>query len=90
MVELFEVVNPRGRSIPFGVNFGDFGYLQTCFYHSDIRGIAASCKEAGIEFLTDLKVMDDGIPEHAGSFIYIRDPDGIPLEFLCLHSLAHA
>ncbi len=88
VVELFEVVNPRGRSIPFGTNFGDFGYLQTCFYHADINRIASFCAEAGIEFLTGPKVMDDGIPEHAGSFIYIRDPDGIPLEFLTLHHLA--
>jgi len=88
MVELFEVVNPRGRSIPFGVNFGDFGYLQVCFYHRDIDRITASCRDGGIEFLSSLKVMDDGIPEHAGSFIYIRDPDGIPVEFLALHHLA--
>ena len=89
VVELFEVINPRGRSIPFGANFGDFGYLQTCFYHPDIDRMAASCTDAGIEFLTGLQVMDDGIPEHAGSFIYIKDPDGVPLEFLWLHHLAH-
>jgi catechol 2,3-dioxygenase-like lactoylglutathione lyase family enzyme len=88
-VELFEVMKPRGRSIPFGANFGDFGYLQTCFYRPDIDRMAASCVEAGIEFLTGLQVMDDGIPEHAGSFIYIKDPDGVPLEFLWLHHLAH-
>jgi catechol 2,3-dioxygenase-like lactoylglutathione lyase family enzyme len=87
MVELFEVVHPRGRSIPFGVNFGDFGYLQICFYHTDIDRITASCRDAGIEFLCNPKVMDDGIPEHAGSFIYIKDPDGIPVEFLVLHHL---
>ncbi|MFC2070616.1 VOC family protein, partial [Chloroflexota bacterium] len=32
MVELFEVLEPRGRSIPFSALWGDFGYLQTCLY----------------------------------------------------------
>jgi catechol 2,3-dioxygenase-like lactoylglutathione lyase family enzyme len=89
VVELFEVTKPRGRSIPFGVTFGDFGYLQTCFYHSDIAEIISYCNKSGIEYLTGLKVMDDGIPEHAGSFIYIKDPDGVPVEFLWLHNLSH-
>ncbi len=89
IIELLEVTNPRGRSIPFGVTFGDFGYLQTCFYHSDISAVISYCNETGVEFLTGLKVMDDGIPEHAGSFIYIKDPDGVPVEFLWLHNLAH-
>jgi catechol 2,3-dioxygenase-like lactoylglutathione lyase family enzyme len=85
MVELFEVAGPRGRSIPFGVSFGDFGYLQTCIYCSDMDRTVASCRNAGIGFLSEPRLMDDGIPEHTGSFVYVKDRDGIPVEFLVLH-----
>ena len=85
MVELFEVIRPRGRSIPFGTNFGDFGYLQICFSCNDIEEVAAYCETEGIEFLSKPQLMDDGIPEHKGSFLYAKDPDGIPIEFLVLH-----
>jgi len=30
MIELFEVMEPRGRSMPFAAGWGDFGYLQVC------------------------------------------------------------
>jgi hypothetical protein len=33
----------------------------------------------GVEFLTRIKTIADD-PEQAGSFIYIKDPDGIPVE----------
>lgn len=89
MIELFEVISPRGRSIPFGTNFGDFGYLQVCFYCNDIEEVAAYCEKEGIEFLSRPQLMDDGMPEHAGSFLYAKDPDGIPIEFLVLHHPGH-
>ena len=89
MIELFEVIRPRGRSIPFGTNFGDFGYLQVCLYCNDIEVVAAYCKKEGIEFLSGPQLMDDGIPEHKGSFLYAKDPDGIPIEFLVLHHPGH-
>jgi len=85
MIELFEVISPRGRSIPFGTNFGDFGYLQVCFYCNDIEEVATYCEKVGIEFLSRPQLLDDGIPEHKGSFLYAKDPDGIPIEFLVLH-----
>jgi catechol 2,3-dioxygenase-like lactoylglutathione lyase family enzyme len=79
MVELFEVMKPRGRSIPFAARWGDFGYLQLCLNCSGVEEMAAHCEQHGIEFLTGLKRFDD---ERAGVFIYVRDPDGIPVEFL--------
>jgi catechol 2,3-dioxygenase-like lactoylglutathione lyase family enzyme len=79
MIELFEVVTPRGRSIPFSTRWGDFGYLQTAFSCDDIRATAA-----GMELLCNPKVMEGGIPDHPGEFVYVRDPDGIPVEFLFL------
>ncbi len=85
MIELFEVMRPRGRSIPFATNFGDLGYLQVCLYCTDIEERSAYCEKEGIEFLSGPQLMDDGIPEHKGSFLYAKDPDGIPIEFLVLH-----
>ena len=84
MIELFEVLEPRGRSIPFSVSWGDFGYLQVAFNCDDIRGIAYDMERAGMDLLCSPKVMAGGIPEHPGEFVYVRDPDGIPVEFLFL------
>jgi catechol 2,3-dioxygenase-like lactoylglutathione lyase family enzyme len=84
MIELFEVSKPRGRSIPFSANWGDFGYLQVCFNCDDIRGMGSYGEKVGMEFLCSPKRMDGGIPEHPGEFFYGKDPDGIPIEFLFL------
>jgi catechol 2,3-dioxygenase-like lactoylglutathione lyase family enzyme len=80
MIELFEVLKPRGRSIPFGVQWGDFGYLQVCFYGDDINKIKAYYEAEGIDLLTPPQIIDD--PEYSGAFMYIRDPDGILVEFV--------
>ena len=83
MIELFETLSPRGRSIPFSTLWGDFGYLQLAFDCDDIRGVAADLEAAGVELLCSPKVMDAG-PDHPdpGEFVYARDPDGIPIEFV--------
>ena len=80
MIELFEVVNPRGRSIPFGVQWGDFGYLQVCLSGVDIRNMTAYCEAEGFEILAPAQAIGD--PEHGGAFMYLRDPDGIPVEYV--------
>jgi catechol 2,3-dioxygenase-like lactoylglutathione lyase family enzyme len=84
MLELFEVLTPRGRSIPFATNWGDFGYLQVCLYCDNIHEMAAYFEKEGIEFLCEIQMIDDGTPENAGMFMYIKDPDGIPVEFMVL------
>jgi catechol 2,3-dioxygenase-like lactoylglutathione lyase family enzyme len=83
-VELFEVIRPRGRSVPFSTLWGDFGYLQVAFNCQDIKSMVARGTEAGMEFLCSPKVMEGGIPDHPGEFVYGKDPDGIPFEFLHL------
>ncbi len=80
MVELLEVSKPRGRSIPFGVQWGDFGYLQVCLYGDDIDFMANYCTAVDMDFLAPPQIIDD--PEHPGGFMYISDPDGIPIEFV--------
>jgi catechol 2,3-dioxygenase-like lactoylglutathione lyase family enzyme len=83
MVELFEVIQPRGRSIPFATNWGDFGYLQVCLLGNNIQEIEEYFEKAGMEFLLRPQIIDD--PNLAGlSFLYVRDPDGIPIEVMVL------
>ena len=79
MVELFEMLELRGRSIPFGRRWGDYGYLQTCFSHEDVSAAADHFAEENVELLCELKKMEDG-----GEFIYLQDPDGILMECLYL------
>lgn len=85
MVELFEVMKPRGRSIPFATNWGDFGYLQLCLLGDDIQEIEEFFIKEGMEFLLSPQTMGSDDPKHASlSFLYVRDPDGIPVELMGL------
>jgi catechol 2,3-dioxygenase-like lactoylglutathione lyase family enzyme len=82
MVELVEVAKPRGRSLPFAMRWGDFGYHQVCLrgrQGDDISEIAAYFEEEGIDFVCTPQFMGD---EKGGAFFYMKDPDGIPIEFL--------
>jgi len=80
MVELYEVLEPRGRSIPSYTSWGDFGYLHTAMLCKNIAGIVDNLEKEGIEFFIKLQ----HVPGEEGTvFSYVRDPDGIPLEFLC-------
>jgi catechol 2,3-dioxygenase-like lactoylglutathione lyase family enzyme len=79
MIELFEVDKPRGRSIPFGVQWGDFGYLQVCLSGVHVPRMMAYCEAEGLEVLAAPQTIGD--PEHGGAFMYLRDPDGIPVEY---------
>lgn len=82
MIELFEVMEPRGRSIPFATRWGDFGYLQVCLNGKrgdDIFRMASYFEEAGMEFISGPQLMGD---EREGAFFYMKDPDGIMVEFL--------
>jgi len=79
MVELFEVLEPRGRSIPFFTSWGDFGYLQTAMMCKNVAGIVDSFEKEGIDFFIKLQHVPG---EEGTAFSYVRDPDGIPLEFL--------
>ena len=84
MVEIFEVVEPRGRSIPFGTQWGDFGFLQICLCCDDIDAMMAECEAEGVEILLPPRLIDD--PEHPGAFMYVRDPDGIPTEIVAFRA----
>ena len=83
-LDLIEVSNPRGRSIPFAANWGDFGWLQVCFSCGDIGATTARLERAGAVLLCSPKPAGEGSFEETGAFVYARDPDGVPIEFLFL------
>jgi catechol 2,3-dioxygenase-like lactoylglutathione lyase family enzyme len=83
MIELLEVDKPRGRSIPFGVQWGDFGYLQCCLSGVDVGDMLSYWKEESLELLAPPQTIGD--PDHGGAFMYLRDPDGIPIEYAVFH-----
>jgi catechol 2,3-dioxygenase-like lactoylglutathione lyase family enzyme len=78
MVELFEVLEPRGRSIPSYTLWGDFGFHQTCLMCKNVPEIAARLEKDGLELVVRLQHM----PGEEAAFTYIRDPDGSTLEYL--------
>ena len=82
MLELFEVTRPRGRSIPFGTQWGDFGYLQVCLAAEPSPMLAAEVEAARVDVLLPLQAVDD--PERPAKFMYLRDPDGIPVELVAV------
>lgn len=84
MLELYEVSNPRGRSIPFHVLWGDYGYLEGCYLCEDVLAMARFCQEEKLEFTcypTPYFIDRDGVCKTAW-FMYLRDPDGILIELL--------
>ena len=85
MVEISEFIKPRGRSIPFCTNWGDFGYLQMCLLGNNIRGIEERFTKEDLDIILPPQIMEADDPENAGlSFLYTRDPDGIPIEVMVL------
>jgi len=85
MVELFESIKPRGRSIPFCTNWGDYGYLQLCLLSDNIYDVEKYFIHKDLEILLNPQTISSDDPKNTGlSFLYIRDPDGIPVEVMML------
>ncbi|MBW2369250.1 MAG: VOC family protein [Deltaproteobacteria bacterium] len=83
MLELYELMKPRGRSIPFSTNWGDFGNLEVCLMSENIHETANFFYQEGMEFLSQPTLAVEA-PDFDGWFLYIRDPDGIPIEVISL------
>jgi catechol 2,3-dioxygenase-like lactoylglutathione lyase family enzyme len=85
MVELFEAIKPRGRSIPFCTNWGDYGYLQLCLLGNDIRDVEQYFLSEDLEIILKPQMISSDDPKNTGlAFLYIRDPDGVPVEVMVL------
>lgn len=80
MLELIEVMKPRGRSIPFGTQWGDFGYLQVCLLGEDRETLISQVRAEGLNMLLPPQEVED--PDHPAMFMYLQDPDGIPVEIV--------
>lgn len=80
MLELYEVSKPRGRSIPFHTLWGDYGYLEAAYVSDDLLATAKYWIEEGLEFICHPTPIEMG--DVTGWFMYGRDPDGIPVEFI--------
>jgi len=79
MLELYECMKPRGRSIPLNTYWGDFGYLEISIEADDIHEMGSYCKKEGLDFLHHPCVAFD-LADKELWFMYILDPDGIPVE----------
>jgi catechol 2,3-dioxygenase-like lactoylglutathione lyase family enzyme len=83
MLELYELITPRGRSIPFNARWGDYGCLEVCLMCKDIHETASYFYQEGITFLSHPTLAME-TPDFDGWFLYIRDPDGIPVEVISI------
>lgn len=79
MVEIYEVVKPRGRSIPLNAHWGDFGYLELSVECNEIHELASWSRKEGIPFLHNPAIAFED-EEAEFWFDYVYDPDGIPVE----------
>ncbi len=90
MLELYEVSNPRGRSIPFGTQWGDIGYMEICmFCPGSIVDLQNYYLEHGLDIVqrpTNFGTDETGTMEYW--FLYVRDPDGIRVEYVCIRPLS--
>jgi catechol 2,3-dioxygenase-like lactoylglutathione lyase family enzyme len=82
MLELYEVSDPSGRSVPFGTQWADFGFMELCLVcPGDVNELAMYYRDQGIEIVqrpTHLGNDEDNTVEYW--FTYVRDPDGIFVE----------
>ena len=81
MLELYECLKPRGRSIPLNTHWGDFGYLEVAIECSDIHALGNWCREEKLDLLhAPCMAFEEGACEMW--FMYVKDPDGIPMEIV--------
>jgi catechol 2,3-dioxygenase-like lactoylglutathione lyase family enzyme len=78
-VELYELLKPRGRSIPLNTYWGDAGFLEVALMTDDIQGLGSYCRERDMFYMHHPVTIQDS-DGHDASFQYIYDPDGIPIE----------
>jgi catechol 2,3-dioxygenase-like lactoylglutathione lyase family enzyme len=79
MLELFEYVAPRGAG-PRRPEPWDAGTPHLCFAVTDLRPLYERLRAAGVDtFVSPPVEVDTGV-NRGGLALYLRDPDGIPVE----------
>ncbi len=79
VLELVEYVSPRGR--PIDTSTPNPGSPHLAFVVEDIHKAYADLKARGVEFRSPPVKIEEG-RNRGGFAVYLRDPDGITLEFL--------
>ena len=88
MLEIYELLKPRGRSIPFNTHWGDFGYLEVAVMCDNIHDAGRYYDETGADWLhRPCLAVDTGTEELW--FLYVTDPDGIPIEVVSAMKKTH-
>jgi glyoxylase I family protein len=57
------------------------GAAHVCFKVDDVRATKAELESKGVEFYTDVNVVDSG-PLAGWRWVYFSDPDGLALELV--------
>lgn len=87
MLELYEVSNPRGSSMPFGTQWGDFGYMEVCLNcMCNAIDLQKYYIENGLDVIqrpTKFSESPSGTYEYW--FLYVLDPDGVFIESGAAH-----
>jgi catechol 2,3-dioxygenase-like lactoylglutathione lyase family enzyme len=84
IIELFQYLAPAsGRPAGSRLEPCDVGTSHLCFLVSDLAAIYERLRAAGIEVFSGPVEIDTGI-NAGGSSLYLRDPDGIPMELFQL------
>jgi catechol 2,3-dioxygenase-like lactoylglutathione lyase family enzyme len=81
MIELYECIKPRGRSMPFNTMWGDFGYFEVCVETDSFHELAQQTRMEGMEFLHSPCIAFD-MEDRQYWFEYVQDPDGIVIEII--------
>ena len=80
MMELIEYGNrPAESTAPVPNNF--LGAAHVCFRVDDVRATKAALEEQGVQFYSDVNVVDEG-PLAGWRWVYFSDPDGLALELV--------
>jgi lactoylglutathione lyase len=79
VVELFEYLAPEGGQ-PGALDPADVGTSHLCFVVDDLPALYDRLRAAGVgSFVSPPVEVDTGI-SRGGCALYLRDPDGIPVE----------
>jgi catechol 2,3-dioxygenase-like lactoylglutathione lyase family enzyme len=79
VVELFQYLAPAGER-PAAIDPPDVGTSHLCFVVDDLPALYERLREAGVDsFVSPPVEVDTGI-NRGGWALYVRDPDGIPVE----------
>ena len=80
LMELIEYGN-RPESSTSSVPNNYMGAAHVCFLVEDVRARKAELEAKGVQFYTDVNVVDDG-PLAGWRWVYFSDPDGLALELV--------